>query len=126
VPFVKVTQKVLVAEHNFENLVGQDSLTRFDKRGKGRQQGKKQPSRANAGAAKTGNRPPQKTNQNKNPNNTNQRKPAPQQKNAGEQKKPDAQPKPERRNQNRGPRDRQRGNDNKKQPPTNDQKDNQK
>lgn len=39
---VYATKKEVVKEHNFENVVGQDSLTRFDKRGKGKPQGNKQ------------------------------------------------------------------------------------
>ncbi len=35
-PAVKAADKVLKAEPNFENVVGQDSLTRFDKKGGGR------------------------------------------------------------------------------------------
>jgi cell fate regulator YaaT (PSP1 superfamily) len=34
-PSLKVAQKITVAEHTFENVVGQDSLTRFDKKKQG-------------------------------------------------------------------------------------------
>lgn len=33
IPTFKVTEKVIVVEPNFENVVGQDSLTRFDRKG---------------------------------------------------------------------------------------------
>ena len=34
IPAIKMVEKPVVAEPNFENVVGQDSLTRFDKKGK--------------------------------------------------------------------------------------------
>ncbi len=44
-----VVQAVVVKEHDFENVVGQDSLTRFDQQKKNKKKKKKRPS-ANAGA----------------------------------------------------------------------------
>lgn len=108
-PFVKVVEKVVHVEPNFENLVGQDSLTRFDrerKSGKGKQgfnNRNKNQGKQNAGQ---GQRP-----KNPNPNNTtgNQNKPANQsrpnnqpkqqsQNKPGQQNKPNQQNKPAQQN----------------------------
>ncbi len=35
IPSIKITEKIIVQEPNFENVVGQDSLTRFDRKGGG-------------------------------------------------------------------------------------------
>ena len=49
-PSVKVIDKIIITEPNFENVVGQDSLTRFDRKGKSNQNFKSnrgKPSRTN-------------------------------------------------------------------------------
>ncbi len=54
-PAVKVVQKITAVEHNFDNVVGQDSLTRFDKKGKGKQgsrHGRNQNKQNTAGSGK--------------------------------------------------------------------------
>jgi cell fate regulator YaaT (PSP1 superfamily) len=45
IPSVKVVEKILNVEHSFENVVGQDSLTRFDRRG-GRPKGGSRPNKS--------------------------------------------------------------------------------
>lgn len=71
IPSIKLAEKVVVAEPNFENVVGQDSLTRFDRKGgkskqnfKGnRNQGKPNQGSGQKAKPQGQNRPPQ--NQNK-------------------------------------------------------------
>ena len=61
-PAVKVIDKIINTEPNFENVVGQDSLTRFDRKGKSNQNFKSnrgKPSRTNAIQNKSGKPPVQ-------------------------------------------------------------------
>lgn len=88
-PTVKTFEKVITVEHNFENVVGQDSLTRFDKKGGRSRSGVKQ--NRNKGGQKAG--PAQKQNQNQNPG---------QKQGQGQNQKPKPQnqnPKPQNQNQ---------------------------
>lgn len=111
IPSIKLAEKIVVAEPNFENVVGQDSLTRFDRKGgksksnfKGnRTQGK--PNQASGQKAKpqSQNRPPQNQNQNK-----------PQ---AKQQGKPQGKPNNKPNDKSRGPQQNRKPN-----PPRNDNK----
>ncbi|HOZ87425.1 MAG TPA: hypothetical protein PL029_06690, partial [Bacteroidia bacterium] len=90
-PAVKVIEKLANIEPNFENVVGQDSLTRFDRKGKSKQGGRPGRNQNRQGAA-SANRPktqssaagqdkprvnqPKKTNPAKPPQNRNQNRPA--------------------------------------------------
>ena len=61
-PFIKVIDKIINTEPNFENVVGQDSLTRFDRKGKSNQNFKSnrgKPSRTNTIQNKSGKSPVQ-------------------------------------------------------------------
>ena len=61
-PAVKVIDKIIITEPNFENVVGQDSLTRFDRKGKSNQNFKSnrgKPSRTNTIQNKSGKSPVQ-------------------------------------------------------------------
>ena len=61
-PAVKVIDKIINTEPNFENVVGQDSLTRFDRKGKSNQNFKSnrgKPSRTNTIQNKSGKSPVQ-------------------------------------------------------------------
>ena len=61
-PFIKVIDKIINTEPNFENVVGQDSLTRFDRKGKSNQNFKSnrgKPSRTNTIQNKSGKPPVQ-------------------------------------------------------------------
>ena len=61
-PSIKVIDKIINTEPNFENVVGQDSLTRFDRKGKSNQNFKSnrgKPSRTNAIQNKSGKPPVQ-------------------------------------------------------------------
>jgi len=120
IPSVKFNEKIAVtaAEPNFENVVGQDSLTRFDRKGgknqKGQRQGNRnqnqrregsagQKNKSTQGAKPAQNKPQQPRNQNKpnaggtqqnkpNTGGNTQNKPHPRQQqnknNSGEAKKP--------------------------------------
>lgn len=111
IPSIKLAEKIVVAEPNFENVVGQDSLTRFDRKGgksksnfKGnRTQGK--PNQASGQKAK-----PQ--NQNRPPQNQNQNKPQ-----AKPQGKPQGKPNNKPNDKSRGPQQNRKPN-----PPRNDNK----
>ena len=68
-PAVKVIDKIIHTEPNFENVVGQDSLTRFDRKGKSNQNFKSnrgKPSRTNAIQYKSGKPPVQVSNRQQN------------------------------------------------------------
>ena len=68
-PAVKVIDKIIITEPNFENVVGQDSLTRFDRKGKSNQNFKsnrRKPSRTNAIQNKSGKPPVQVSNRQQN------------------------------------------------------------
>ena len=68
-PFIKVIDKIINTEPNFENVVGQDSLTRFDRKGKSNQNFKSnrgKPSRTNAIQNKSGKPPVQVSNRQQN------------------------------------------------------------
>ena len=68
-PAVKVIDKIINTEPNFENVVGQDSLTRFDRKGKSNQNFKSnrgKPSRTNAIQNKSGKPPVQLSNRQQN------------------------------------------------------------
>ena len=96
IPTVKVVEKILNVEPVFENLVGQDSLTRFDKkggRGKGNQKGNK------GGPRNAGNT----TNQKQKPQRNNQ---GPRNEKPGQA---EGAPPRDRQNQPRGPRPQQPG-----------------
>ncbi|MDX2171985.1 MAG: regulatory iron-sulfur-containing complex subunit RicT [Bacteroidota bacterium] len=89
----KETSKVKVIEHNFENVVGQDSLTRFDKT-KGNKQGNNR-------------NHPHKNNQHKKPNQQKTQgqnnKPNPNQVKTNSKVQPTANVKPQTSNNNRKP-----------------------
>lgn len=93
-PSFKQSEKILVAEPNFENVVGQDSLTRFDRKG-----GKQKPNF--------------KSNKNKSGKvrNENPGQKPKQQAQAKQQAKPNARP---HGKQNNKPGDKPRGNQNRK------------
>lgn len=68
-PAVKVIDKIINTEPNFENVVGQNSLTRFDRKGKSNQNFKSnrgKPSRTNAIQNKSGKPPVQVSNRQQN------------------------------------------------------------
>ena len=68
-PAVKVIDKIINTEPNFENVVGQDSLTRFDRKGKSNQNFKSnrgKPSRTNAIQNNSGKPPVQLSNRQQN------------------------------------------------------------
>lgn len=68
-PAVKVIDKIINTEPNFENVVGQDSLTRFDRKGKSNQNFKSnrgKPSRTNTIQNKAGKPPVQVSNRQQN------------------------------------------------------------
>ena len=68
-PSIKVIDKIINTEPNFENVVGQDSLTRFDRKGKSNQNFKSnrgKPSRTNAIQNKSGKHPVQLSNRQQN------------------------------------------------------------
>ncbi len=68
-PALKVIDKIIITEPNFENVVGQDSLTRFDRKGKSNQNFKSnrgKPSRTNAIQNKSGKPPVQVSNRQQN------------------------------------------------------------
>jgi len=61
-PLIKTIDKIIITEPNFENVVGQDSLTRFDRKGKSNQNFKSnrgKPSRTNTIQNKSGKPPVQ-------------------------------------------------------------------
>ena len=113
IPTVKEVEKILNVEPNFENLVGQDSLTRFDRKGgkpRNQRQGKpqgRQPQGASGRPEQKGRGQNQKPSQQKN-QSTNK----PQQKSQGRppQNKPQGRP------------NNPRNNPNKPNPPRNDNK----
>jgi hypothetical protein len=110
-PAVKFTEKIVVAEPNFENVVGQDSLTRFDRKGgkpKGNFKSNKNQGRSNSSP----NQKPRPQGQSKQQVKPQQR---PQQK---------SQQKPQGKPQNK-PQDKPRGTQNKRpNPPGNESKTN--
>jgi cell fate regulator YaaT (PSP1 superfamily) len=108
IPSVKAVEKILNVEPNFENLVGQDSLTRFDRKGgKPRNQRQAKPHAKQQGGQKPEQKP--KGQNQRSQNQRNQNKPQ-----ASPQGKP-SQTKPQARQQNqRRP--------NKPNPPRNDDK----
>ena len=68
-PSIKVIDKIINTEPNFENVVGQDSLTRFDRKGKSNQNFKSnrgKPSRTNTIQNKSGKPPVQLSNRHQN------------------------------------------------------------
>ena len=68
-PSIKVIDKIINTEPNFENVVGQDSLTRFDRKGKSNQNFKSnrgKPSRTNTIQNKSGKPPVQVSNRQQN------------------------------------------------------------
>ena len=110
--FNKLAEKVVVAEPNFENVAGQDSLTRFDRKG-----GKSKPNFKPNRNKHTANNP--KAEGTANPN----QKPKQQAQNK-QQAKPNARPQGNKPNNNK-PGDKPRGNQNRKpNPPRNDNKPN--
>jgi len=99
IPAVKVVEKVIVVEDTFDNLVGQDSLTRFDRRGN---KNKGTSARKNSGRTPTtGARQKPGANQNK-PEQTIQKE-------INSNKIPDGQKKPQQK-QNQPNRQNQQGN----------------
>jgi cell fate regulator YaaT (PSP1 superfamily) len=119
-PTIRVIEKVVSVEHNFENVVGQDSLTRFDRKGnrsKGNSRSNKnkqkpgQPQNQNTGAQKAKPQGQNKSQAKPQQNKGAQNKP---QQNRAQQNKPQSKPQDKPRNQqNRKPN-----------PPRNDQKPN--
>jgi cell fate regulator YaaT (PSP1 superfamily) len=138
IPTIKTVEKVLYVEPNFENLVGQDSLTRFDRKGRGKGQPGQQKSRQQQRPqqrrqqdAQTGKRqeePKQKLPQQNQPRQDKGRPEGkPQTPQQGKQGKPQRRDGDNRRRgqrdgrgnrPERGNRDQQEGNQNK--PPTDD------
>ena len=105
-PTVKVFEKVVVTEPNFENVVGQDSLTRFDRKG-----GKSKPNfKQNRNKHQAGPKTEQGQNQKPKAQNPNKQQAKP---NARPQGKPNNKPGDKPRPQNRKPN-----------PPRNDNKPN--
>jgi cell fate regulator YaaT (PSP1 superfamily) len=104
-PTFKVTEKIIVAEPNFENVVGQDSLTRFDRKGgKSKPNFKPNRNKANTTRGEQPNQKPKVQAQNK------------------QQTKPNARPQGKPQNK---PGDKPRGNQNRRpNPPKNDNKPN--
>jgi cell fate regulator YaaT (PSP1 superfamily) len=108
IPSVKLVEKVEKAEPNFENLVGQDSLTRFDRSGRNKSGNKGSRNQGRSGQN------PQKAKQqgqNKpsNPNNQNKAGGQPKQQNQGQQQNQTPgqhQAKPQQRHNNRRQNDR--------------------
>jgi cell fate regulator YaaT (PSP1 superfamily) len=115
IPTVKAVEKILNVEPNFENLVGQDSLTRFDRKGgkprnqrQGKPQGRQQqgasgrPEQKGRGQSQ---RPPQQKNQNPNKQGQKSQQRPPQNKPKGRPNNPRNNPnKPNPpRNDNKGP-----------------------
>lgn len=107
------SQKPVEIKHDYENVVGQDSLTRFDKSKKRKNNNKRRNGPPNAnkqGAAATADKPEGNANSNPNQNRTyqnrnrqNQNKPNPNNQNAN-QNKPNSgpnNPNPNQNNQNR-------------------------
>ncbi|MCE3259940.1 MAG: hypothetical protein K0S12_1581 [Bacteroidetes bacterium] len=96
-------QKAKVVEHSFENVVGQDSLTRFDKsKGKNKPQNKQS-------------RPQGQMNKNKGPQGQNtQNKPQNQNKQAGPQNKGNVNQNKGTSNPNKGPNTQNKGSNNQK------------
>lgn len=116
-PMVKVAEKLLAVEPNFENVVGQDSLTRFDRKGG---KGKNNNRRDKGGRPQPGGQKGKRQNADKAQQQSRQQRPQGQQK----QNKPQGQssqaktenrqqgPKPDRAQQNRPPRPPQQNNPN--------------
>lgn len=131
--FNKITEKVVVVEPNFENVVGQDSLTRFDRKGAKPKSNFKSNKPKQTSATGQGDKT-KRPNQTDRPKQQNQNRPQskPQGNQTGKPKhKPNDKPREgdKPRDNNRPPRhnDRQRGNSNRKpNPPKNDKPDTEK
>jgi cell fate regulator YaaT (PSP1 superfamily) len=130
--FNKITEKVVVVEPNFENVVGQDSLTRFDRKGGKSKSNFKSNRPKNSGSAAQGDKT---KNPNDRPKQQNQNRPKPQVNQGGKPRnkqndRPPRDPNAAPRDANRPPRDPNRaprdndkplGNPNRKpNPPKND------
>ena len=115
-PFVKVLEKITHVEPNFENLVGQDSLTRFDRKGNRSKQNFNNKSPRNQNKPNTG--------QGQKPKNANQNKPANQAKpNSNQPKQQSAPNKPGQQNKpkpHHKPNNRPQNQNKKPNPPRND------
>lgn len=112
IPTIKQTEKIITVEPNFENVVGQDSLTRFDRKGgkskpNFKPQNNKHHNKPNANREKSAN-PNQTPNPNPNqapkPKPQNQNRPVNTDKSATDATKPAEQNK--RPNQNRPPQNK--------------------
>jgi cell fate regulator YaaT (PSP1 superfamily) len=108
--FNKIAEKVVVVEPNFENVVGQDSLTRFDRKGGKSKSNFKSNRPKNSGAA--GQRDKTK-NPNDRPKQQNQNRPKPQGNQGGKPRdkqndRPPRDPNAPPRDANRPPRDSNR------------------
>jgi cell fate regulator YaaT (PSP1 superfamily) len=93
-PAIKVVDKVVNVEPNFENVVGQDSLTRFDRRGK---------SKSNKTQSRPHSNPNQKPRHNNSNKPTNQAKTQNQEKPTNQPNKPHHKPNDRPQGQNRKP-----------------------
>jgi cell fate regulator YaaT (PSP1 superfamily) len=107
-PAIKVVDKIVNVEPNFENVVGQDSLTRFDRRDKSKSKLNKNQSRPHSNSN-------QKQKQNNFNKPTNQAKPQ-------NQEKPNNQPKQQNKPHHK-PNDRPQGQNRKPNPPRHDNTD---
>ena len=109
-PAIKVVDKIVNVEPNFENVVGQDSLTRFDRRDKSKSKSNKNQNRPNSN-------PNQKPKQNHFNKPTNQAKPRNQEKTNNQpkqQNKPHHKPNDRPQGQNRKPNPPRHDNNNQK------------
>jgi len=108
--FNKIAEKVVVVEPNFENVVGQDSLTRFDRKGGKSKSNFKSNRPKNSGAAGQGDKT---KNPNDRPKQQNQNRPKPQGNQGGKPRdkqndRPPRDPNAPPRDANRPPRDSNR------------------
>ncbi len=111
IPSVKAVEKILNVEPNFENVVGQDSLTRFDRRG-AKPKGGSRPNKSrnkqgqNAGPGPerpvatqvSRQRPPRESNEQKPPRENQANKPAQQPRRDNQDRNKQQQARPENRN----------------------------
>lgn len=119
-PFVKVVEKITHIEPNFENLVGQDSLTRFDRKGnKTKQNFNNKPNRNQNKQNAAQGQKPKNTNQNKPANQTKPNNNPPKQQTSPNKPGQQNKPKPHNKPHNK-PNDRPQNQNKRPNPPRND------
>jgi len=119
-PFVKVVEKITHIEPNFENLVGQDSLTRFDRKGnKTKQNFNNKPNRNQNKQNALQGQKPKNTNQNKPANQTKPNNNPPKQQTSPNKPGQQNKPKPHNKPHNK-PNDRPQNQNKRPNPPRND------